>query len=212
MKLTIPTIIFTLVAVACLPSCSSTSLTRANFIQASGPPLKQLGLKKIAPSEVVVRQIPDSAFASKEGMAKWCAAMDRSGLIPVGASIYNSRGRPGIEELRDAGANVRAPIVYTNVRFLSTNTETVSVPIMYTSGQTVTTSSNAYGSYGGGYGAGSYSGYGTSSTYIPGTTVYAPKQVQYNVFGVTNIFCAPPENLSPEGLQKMKAHQNITAR
>ena len=88
----------------------------------------------------------------------------------------------------------------------------MSVPILYTAGQTVRTTSNAYGSYGGGYGAGSYSGYGTSSTYIPGTTVYAPKQVQYNVFGVTNIFCAPPESLSPEGLQKIKAHQKITAR
>ena len=83
---------------------------------------------------------------------------------------------------------------------------------MYTAGRTVTTNSNAYGSYGGGYGAGSYSGYGTSSTYIPGTTVYAPKQVQYNVFGVANIFCVPPENLSPDGLQKFKDHQNLTKR
>lgn len=195
-----------------LSSCSSTSLTQANFIQANGPPLKQLGLKKISPSEVVVRQIPDSVFTSKEAMASWAASMDKSGLIPLGASNYTSRGRPGLEELREAGADVRAQVVYTNVRFLNTNTETISVPIMYTSGQTVTTNSNSYGSYGYGYGSGTYSGYGTSSTYIPGTTVYAPKQVQYNVFGVTNIFCVPPENLSQEGLDKIKNHKKLTAR
>lgn len=212
MKSSISALIFALVVAMCLSSCSSTSLTQANFIQANGPPLKQLGLRKISPSEVVVRQIPDSVFTSKEAMASWSASMNKSGLIPLGASNYTSRGRPGLEELRQAAADVRAQFVYTNVRFLNTNTETISVPIMYTAGQTVTTNSNAYGSYGYGYGAGTYSGYGTSSTYIPGTTVYAPKQVQYNVFWVTNIFFAPPESLSQEGLDKIKNHQKLTAR
>lgn len=205
-------LIFALVTSLGLPSCSSSSLTQTNFVQVSGPPLKQLGLKKISPSEVVIRQIPDSVFTSKEAMVSGAASMDRSGLIPLGSSTYTSRGYPGVKELREAAADCRAQIVYTNYRFLRSNSETISVPIMYTAGKTVTSNTNSYGSYGGGYGAGSYSGYGTSSTYIPGTTVYAPKQVQYNVFGVTNFFCAPPENLSPEGLQKIKDHQNVTKR
>jgi hypothetical protein len=188
-------------------------MTTSNFVQANGPPLKQLGLKKVAPSEVVVRQIPALVFASPATQTQWANSMDATNLIAIGSSVYNSNGYPGLEELRSAAAAVNAQFVYTNTRFMGRNTKSVSVPILSTSGRTVTTNSNNFGSfnyYGNSYGRGSYRGYGTSSTYIPGTTVYAPKQVEYDVYRNFVIFCVPSENMSAKGRQRLTEFQRTT--
>jgi len=202
-----------LVGFICLTSCTSPLRTPANFVPANGPPIEQLGLKKVEPSEVIVREIPDSALRSKESLAQWALSKDKSGEIPLGVTYYSSEYSPDIVALRKSAADFNALIVYTKARYLGRKTKTVSVPIMYTDDRTVTTRNNTYANCNnqyGVYGTSSYSGYGTSSTYIPGTTVYAPKQIGYNDYSFINLYCVPRQNVSPKGLKKIADYQVLT--
>lgn len=192
-----------------LTSCASSPLIPVNLVQTSGVPIEQLGLRKVAPSEVIIKQIPDSVFSSKQGAVQWDSSTTKNGWIPLGYTSYTSEFAPDPGFLRIYAADFNALIVCTSVRFLRRATKTVEVPILSSSGQTVTTSSNSHGSYGYGYGTGSYRGYGTSTTYIPGTTIYAPKQVVCNVYQITNLFYVPKQNVSPTGLKKISDHQAL---
>ena len=206
-----------------LVSCASTSATKSHFREFSGPSIKQLGIKKIRPSEVIVKQIPTSVTKQRSGMAKWLSTLKGKKLVQLGSSQYTREGQTDIVEIRNVAASLGAKVVYVDMRYLGNGKKTVAVPVAFTPGRTIRSSSNTYGTvntrsssygsigstpyYGRSYGSGNYSGTTNNSTYIPSSTTYAPRQVSYAAYGVTAIFCAPESALSESGLARLQQHR-----
>lgn len=206
---------FTLGALVYLNSCAHTPTAPPDFVTICGPPLESLGLKEVEPSEVIVREIPDAAFRNKESTSQWTASLQKMGLMPLGFSNHISDGSPNETTLKRHAADCNAQIVYTKTRYMGRDTKTIPVPILFSPGQTVMTSStnygtvnaNTYGAYGYGSGTGTYNGHTSSFTYIPPSTIYAPKEVTYNAYSVITIYCVPPGNISQRGLKLIAEYQ-----
>lgn len=210
-----------------LSSCGTTN-TKRFFNEFSGPSIKQLGLKKIDPLEVTILPIPDFALKSQEANNRWTSSLRSKGIVQLGASQFNREGQTGVQEIRNFAASIGSRVVYVSNVYQGKGSKTVSVPVSHTPGRTITSNSNtygtvntnsqtygtltpSYGTLGGGYnysgntyGSGSYSGNTSSSTYIPSSTTYAPKQVSYHSFRTIAVFCSPPSALSQTGAEALR--------
>jgi hypothetical protein len=199
------------------------------FQEANGPSIRELGLRRVSPSEVIVNPIDPSVIRDKTRFMQWQQS-NRSdkNLVFLGESSYSREGRPSLEEIRLAASRLGAKVAYVDISYAGKGQKTIPVPIAHTTGQTITHSSNSYGSVSGtGYTSGmhgstpynsstsingTYSGSTTSSTHIPGTTTYAARDIAYDAFDILVMFYVPLENLSENGLQKLKAARSESSR
>lgn len=215
--------------VSLLTSACSVSPTSKFFQEANGPSIRELGLRRVSPSEVVVSPIDPSIVRDQARFKQWQQNnRTNKNLVFLGNSSYRREGRPSQEEIRLAASHLGAKVAYVHMPYAGKGQKTIAVPIAHTTGQTITHSSDSYGSLSGNrytsgmYGStpydsntsinGSYSGSTTSSTYIPGTTTYAARDVSFESFDILVMFYAPMENLSEGGIQRLKAARNEISR
>lgn len=215
--------------ISLLTTACSVSPTSKFFQEANGPAIRDLGLRHVSPSEVLVKTIDPSVLRDKARFQQWQRSnqIDRN-LVFLGASDYNREGQPSQEEIRLAASRLGAKVAYVHMPYAGKGRKTISVPIAHTTGRTITQSSDSYGSLSGNgytsgmygntpyssntYMSGSYSGSTTSSTYIPGTTTYAARDVSYDSFDIKVMFYTPRENVSEKGLQRLKASREENSR
>ena len=206
-----------------LASCASSSSSKTHYKSLGGVSAKHLGLKKLSPSEVIIKKIPAHAFAPNGSTMKWQQSLQKKGLTQFGMSKYKQEGQPNLNEIRTHAASIGARVVYVDIRGLGRGRKTIAEPIAHTRGRTITSSSNtsgtinissnSYGSigstsyYGNTYGTGTYSGRTNSSTYIPGSTIYGSRQVSYSVTGIMAIFCAPQSDISADGIRRLQQYE-----
>ena len=193
-------ILVSLLSLSLFCGCGSSSLTNSNFVQVGGPPLQSLGLKKVSPSEVVVRELPYSTLRSNTVMNNWGAERMNQGLIPIGSSNYQSQYAPNIDDIRETAAKHGAQFVYTRTDYSGQGTRTVQVPVLSTSGRTITTNTNVYGSV------------ANSTSYVPGSTVYAPKTQAYNVYTTYNLFFASKSAMPRTSADRLIEHRRLSSQ
>ena len=208
-----------------LVSCSTPYMTLKHFQEFNGPPVKALGIKTVASSEVIVKPIPESALNSSEGMAKWRTSLKNRGLVQLGSSTYYREGKTDIKDVRLSASWLGARVAYVSMRYIGRGSRTVAVPIAHTPGRTITRDSNTYGNFnssgthygtigntqysGTSHGGGTYSGTTTDSIYVPGTTTYGRERQHFNEFQIMVLFCAPENELSDEGRAKLEQHRAL---
>lgn len=209
-------------------SCSVSNTSRF-FEEASGPPIRELGLRSVKPSEVVIRTIDPAIIRDRSKFKQWQQSNRTSrNLVFLGSSEYSREGRPSQEEIRLSASRLGAKVAYVDMPYAGKGQKTIEVPIARTSGRTITHNSDSYGSISGSgstygtYGgtpydsntriSGSYSGSTTSSTYIPGTTLYGTRDVSYDSFDILVMFYVPEEHLSEEGMRKVRAARDESKR
>lgn len=215
--------------VSLLTSACSVSPTSKFFQEANGPSIRELGLRRVSPTEVVVSPIDPSIMRDKARFQQWQQNNRTSkNLVFLGNSSYRREGRPSQEEIRLAASRLGAKVAYVYMPYAGKGQKTIAVPVAHTTGGTITHSSDTYGSLSGnGYTSGmygntpyssntsingSYSESTTSSTYVPGTTTYAARDVTFDSYDILVMFYAPMENLSKEGIQKLNAARNEIKR
>ena len=76
-----------------LASCASNSPTKAYFKEFSGPSIKQLGIKSINPSEVMIRNVPSDVLGSKKRVKEFKASLSAKNLVQLGVSEYRREGQ-----------------------------------------------------------------------------------------------------------------------
>jgi hypothetical protein len=210
---------FHLLVLIILPACS-VSPTSESFRKSNGPAISELGLQQVSTSEVILKYIPSSIATNDRLFEKWMNGnkTDRN-LLHLGNSIYKREGRTSEHEIRQAASKLGAKVAYVYMPYSGRGKKTISVPIAHTDGQTITSNSYASGSISaagmtsGTIGStpfssnthmqGSYSGSNTTSTYIPGTTTYAAREVAFDCYDVLVMFYVPIEHVSKSGMAKL---------
>ena len=212
-----------------LTSACTVSPTSKYFQEANGPAIRELGLRRVRASEVVVSPIDPSIVHDQARFKQWQQSnRTNKNLVFLGNSSYRREGRTSQEEIRLAASRLGAKVAYVHMPYAGKGQKTIAVPIAHTTGQTITYSSDSYGSLSGNgytsgmYGStpyssntsinGSYSGSTNSSTYIPSITTYAARDVSFDSFDILVMFYAPMENLSEEGFQRLKTARNEISR
>ena len=194
---------FTLfIAAILLPSCATDA--KKYYYKPYNRPLSEFGLKSLSPSEVVVRSIPESAFEDgSKSLGKWLDSMGEKNLVNLGSSNYSAPNKSDKMDFVKFAASIGARYVYFSRRFGGVASKTVTVPVAYTTGGVVNSTSQTYGSVNtSNYGYGRYSGTSNTTTYVPGTTTYGSRHVNYDNYDTLVRYYALESDLSKEGLAR----------
>jgi hypothetical protein len=204
-------------------SCTSNPIATLYFREFNGPSIKELRLKRISSSEIVLDQLPSSLLFKQSAKISWDSTLKAKNLCQLGISQYGSESQANLTEIRKAAVSLKAKYVYVNIQYIGQRKKIVSVPIAYTPGRTINSTSDTYGQliqesssygvigsnsyYGNSYGSANYQGTTNNFAYIPSSTTYAPMAVDCLVYQMTVLFCTPESALSEDGLVKLQNYK-----